>query len=153
VTSFSHVCRSLLAGWLVLFNLSLGLYHCHGDAVANPTTAGPVVSAGSPHAPAWHYHLAVLGLEIDLLSATADQCPFESSAPASGEVHVLLAKTCASNQDRGAHNIDLAQVDAMVSAPCELLAAPAASRSLELPFPMHRAVRHPVDTRSGVQQI
>jgi hypothetical protein len=76
-----------LAAWLLLTNLSLGLYHQHGPEAAAPS---PVKEhRASPEAR--HYHVLVLGVELDFLSLNSETSPFGSDDDANAEAHVLLA--------------------------------------------------------------
>jgi hypothetical protein len=80
--------RVALAAWLLLTNLSLGLYHQHGAEAAAPS---PVKEhRTSPEAR--HYHVLVLGIELEFLSLNSETSPFSSGDDSDGEAHLLLAR-------------------------------------------------------------
>ncbi len=78
--------RLALAAWLLLTNLSLGLYHCHE---ADDQPAPSKAHRAAPEA--WHYHVLVLGVELDFLSLNSEDCPFRPAGSTDPETHVLLA--------------------------------------------------------------
>jgi hypothetical protein len=83
--------KTALAAWLVLTNLSLGLYHRHEAADERHARAVPHQAAPT----AWHYHWLLLGVELDFLSLNAETCPFSPTHPADGEAHLLLGNLLA----------------------------------------------------------
>jgi hypothetical protein len=74
-----------LSAWLLLTNLSLGMYHRH-EATASETSAA---HRASPLA--WHYHLLLLGFELDVLSVNTETSPFDPSGSPDQETHLLLS--------------------------------------------------------------
>jgi hypothetical protein len=137
-----------LALWLLVTNLSLGLYHRHGTEEGRAPLTSPS---------AWHYHLALFGLHLDFLSVNADDCPFDRETPPRTEVHVLLGSAYVVEQGNlNAADADVpAPLDALPSplltnVPLELTAlAACSSRDDKRSFASLAAL----GARSGVQQI
>jgi hypothetical protein len=70
------LCYGLVA-WLMLVNLMQGVYHRHQGDEGMPAHGPSLLSAIHRARPdAWHYHLLLLGVEVDFLSANSDTCPF-----------------------------------------------------------------------------
>jgi hypothetical protein len=149
-----------LAVWLLLTNLVLAVYHRH-EAADGTRTAGTGLGA-SPHRAnptAWHYHVLLLGVELEFLSTNSETCPFGPEAPAQEESHVLLATLLGAAQD---HELvpDLAL---LLLADVSLLHVPASlSAEATLPAPPDTVTADPTGPpladaalgyRSGVQQI
>jgi hypothetical protein len=139
--------KSALAAWLLLTNLSLGLYHRH-EAAQDAHRAAPN---------GWHYHVLLLGVELDFLSCNAESCPFESPRPADREAHLLLGNLVAPATDHeivSAGVLLLALMPLLSVQPCDISSAyalahpPALDDVSGLPPPgsIHGA-------RSGVQQV
>jgi hypothetical protein len=143
----SATLKTALAGWLLLTNLSLGLYHRH--------EAGEAAHRAAPSA--WHYHVLLLGVELDFLSCNAESSPFQSPSTPDGEAHLLLGNLVAPATDH-----DVATTIALLVAllplahqpPCDLpdalesVPGPLAYDVSGLPPPISA-----LTARSGVQQI
>lgn len=145
----SSLTRGLLLLWLVVTNLSMGLFHHHEGATPPDARADD-----APASYAWHYHLALFGLELDALTVYDDRCPFESCPPDAGETQLLLAAPfggAAPERDAELPAVDLGHALAVL---CELAPA-AAAEGIALgecaapPPPCPSAL----GTRSGVQQL
>ena len=141
--------RYLLVAWLMLTNLSLGLFHRHEESAA---------SAVQQTAPtAWHYHLALFGLHLDFLSVNADTSPFGQEAPPSKEVHLLLGSVFASDQQQRSADLvpslsldfpSPSPVTAALTAPNSAAEDSAANSADHVLLP-----EIALGARSGVQQI
>src|SRR5581483_1859103 len=139
--------RYLLAVWLLLANLSLGLYHQHGEEAGRP--ARTVSST-------WHYHPALFGMHLDLLSVNADDSPFDPETTPGQEAHVLLGSVYAADQQRSADStFALMPVD-FTALPSTLIippGSPTAVACLAHPAGHSRLAVDALGARSGVQQI
>lgn len=143
----SATVKTALAAWLLLTNLSLGQYHQH--------EAGQDAHRAEPGS--WHYHVLLLGVELEFLSVNSETCPFHWPDPANGEAHLLLGDLIAPATNHDADLCALAVLSLITlphAASCDLAAARAPS-----PLP----IAHEIDglppptsvltARSGVQQI
>jgi hypothetical protein len=137
--------KTALAAWLLLTNLSLGLYHRH-EMGQDAHRAAPT---------GWHYHVLLLGVELDFLSVNSETCPFQNPTPADAEAHLLLGHLVAATD----HDIDLssAVLNTLMPLPivptCAVVELPATDPSFGdhwhgLPSPAAA-----LSARSGVQQI
>ena len=138
--------KALLAAWLLLMNLSLGLYHQHE----------PVAASAAPTSPGgWHFHVALLGVELEWLSLDSERCPFESHTTREGEVHLVLASQFDSSNDRDA-GADVAPLLAELLPVMNVALPPSAETprldSVATSTPPPLAVSA-LGARSGVQQI
>jgi hypothetical protein len=139
--------KSALAAWLLLTNLSLGLYHRH-ETAQDAHRAAPN---------GWHYHVLLLGVELDFLSCNTESSPFESPNPAEREAHLLLGNLVAPATD---HEIATAGALLLALVPllnvpscditdaCALAHSPTSDDMSGLPPPASI-----LGARSGVQQI
>jgi hypothetical protein len=143
--------RMALAAWLLLMNLSLGLYHQHEaeeSASASAHRAAPS---------AWHYHLVLLGVELDFLSLNTETSPFGPNSSADKEAHLLLCSVLAPfpEHDSSPNPALVLSAMALLDLPVlctphdELSRAPASTRERTgLPPPQIA-----LGARSGVQQV
>jgi hypothetical protein len=83
--------RLALAAWLLLTNLSLGLYHRH-EATPGPSEAARAHRAAPG---AWHHHIVLLGIELDFLSFNTETSPFDPNSSGGEESYVLLSNLLA----------------------------------------------------------
>ncbi len=142
----SATLKTALAGWLLLTNLSLGQYHRHEMG----TDAHRAVPG------AWHYHVLLLGVELDFLSVNSESSPFQAPGVPDGEAHLLLGNLLApaTDHDAGAaiaFLLTCLPLLARTCAPTVALAPAAAPLAYDV-----SGLPPPADgltCRSGVQQI
>ena len=137
--------KTALAAWLLLTNLSLGMYHRH-EMGQDAHRAAPT---------GWHYHVLLLGVELDFLSVNSETCPFQTPSPADGEAHLLLGHLVAATD----HDIDMSSAVLLTLLPppivasCVLAELPAIDSPLGDDWHGLPSSAAALSARSGVQQV
>ncbi len=143
----SATVKAALAAWLLLTNLSLGQYHRHEP--------GHDAHRAAPNG--WHYHVLLLGVELDFLSVNSESSPFQAPSPAEHETHLLLGHLVAPATDHDL-GVSLALLLAVVPpAPLAVCESPDALALVPAPM-VHDVSGLPppasvLSARSGAQQV